>query len=331
MLKKRVKVVMLCCIAALSMCILVGCTKGDKDNKADTLVMSYPADTGNLNPHTYDSPMWIQSSVYEGLTRYVDNKVVPGIAESWDVSDDALEYTFHLRKGNVFSDGTPVNAEIVKKNFDAVLLYKDEHNWMESINQMKEVIAVDEYTVKIVLEKPFSSLLQELAFARPLRIGAAAMFPESGDTAEGIKEPIGSGRWIQKEHVEGQYTTFERNDKYWGEKPSYKYLKVCVMPDINTAVNSLKAGEIDLLYDIEGQMTGDTFNSLKDGFKTVQSDPISTFNFLLNTNRGATRDLDVRLALEYAIDKEDIAKNVFYGLQTVADTLYLSIEKSPIF
>ena len=83
--------------------------------EANTLIVSYPDDIGTLDPHNYDSPMWIQSLVYEGLTRYVDGEVVPAMAESWEISDDGTEYTFYLREGAVFSDGTPVNAEIVKK------------------------------------------------------------------------------------------------------------------------------------------------------------------------------------------------------------------------
>ncbi|MDR2394780.1 MAG: nickel ABC transporter substrate-binding protein [Treponema sp.] len=307
---------------------LVSCNKSKTAPKGaetagETLIMSYPSDPGMLNPHTYSSPQWIQALVYEGLTRFKDGKVIPAIAESWDVSPDGKEYTFHLRKGNVFSDGTPVNAAIVKKNFDAVLKHKDEHNWMESVNQLQEVVIVDDNTVKLILRAPFSATLQELALSRPLRIGAEALFPESGDTAaDGILKPLGGGMWMLKEYVPEQYIIFERNEKYWGQKPSFRYLEVRIIPDINTAANALKAGEINLLYDIEGQMTGDIFNDLKNsGLETVISNPVYTTILALNTARGATRELAVRYALEYAIDKKSIADNVFYGLETPADTL----------
>jgi nickel transport system substrate-binding protein len=291
-------------------------------NAGETLVMSYPTDIGEINPHTYGSPQWIQALVYDGLTRFKDGKVIPALAERWEISPDGKEYTFYLRKGNVFSDGTPVNAAIVKKNLDVIIKHKDEHKWMETVNQLQAVQVIDENTVKLVLGAPFSAVLQELALSRPLRIGAEAIFPPGGDTTEGIVKAVGGGRWILKNYVEGQYSTFERNERYWGEKPTFRYLEVRVIPDINTAANSLKAGELNLLYDIEGQMTGDVFNDLRNsGFETFISNPVNTNNLLLNTARGNTRDLAVRKALNHAVDKKSIADNIFYGLYTSADTL----------
>lgn len=305
--------------------LVSGCAKkGTKtaEKAGETLIMSYPTDIGPINPHTYGSPQWIQSLVYDGLTRFKDGKVIPAMAERWEISPDGKEYTFYLRKGNVFSDGTPVNAAIVKKNLDVIIKHKDEHDWMETVNQLQEVIVVDENTVKLVLGSPFSAALQELATSRPLRIGAEAIFPPGGDSAEGIVKAVGSGRMILKEYVEGQYSIFERNERYWGEKPQFRYLEVRVIPDINTAANSLKAGEINLLYDINGQMTGDSFNDLKNsGFGTFISNSVFTTILALNTNRGHTRDLAVRKALNHAVDKKSIVDNIFYGLQTPADTL----------
>lgn len=294
-----------------------------------TLTVAYDRDAGDLNPHTYKSPMWIQSLVYEGLTRFVDGEVVGGIATSWDISDDGLTYTFHLDENNVFSDGTPVNAEIVKKNFDEVLAVKENHDWMETYQVLDSVDVVDDYTVQLNLSAPFSGLLQELALARPVRIGGEAMFTGEGNTSEvGIKEAIGSGPWKLVEHVDSQYALFERNENYHGQVPSYKYLKVLIIPDINTAANSLKAGEIDLIYDLSSQMTGDIYNELvASGFEASISDPVTTNMILINTNSGATKDKNVRLALEYAIDKNSISENIYGGLQPVAE--YLMNPKTP--
>ena len=299
-----------------------GAVTADTVSDSDTLIVSYSADTGDLNPHTYNSPMWVQSLVYEGLTRFVDGEVVGGIAESWEISEDGLTYVFHLDEDNVFSDGTPVNAQIVKKNFDAVLANAERHDWMETYQVLESVDVIDDYTVQLNLSAPFSGLLQELALSRPVRIGAEAMFPESGDTSEEIAEPIGSGPWKLVEHVDSQYALFERNENYHGTVPSYKYLKVLIIPDINTAANALKAGEIDMIYDVESQMTGDTYNELvSSGFAAEISDPVTTNMILLNTNSGATADKNVRLAIEYAIDKQSIADNVYGGIQPVADYL----------
>ncbi|MHB9292119.1 nickel transport system substrate-binding protein [Hollandina sp. SP2] len=304
--------------------LVSGCAKKAEtaEKAGETLIMSYPFEPGVINPHTYARAMWIQAIVYDGLTRFKDGKVIPALAERWEISPDGKEYTFYLRKGNVFHDGTPVTASVVKKNFDAVLKHRDNHDWMETANQLQEVAVVDDTTLKLFFDAPFSGVLQELSLARPFRVGAEAIFLPSGDTAEGIAEVVGSGMWVLKEQVEGQYLRFERNDNYWGEKPQFRYLEVRIIPDINTAANSLKAGEINLVYDLEAQMTGDVFNDLKNsGLQIVISNSVNTNNLLLNTARGHTRELAVRQALNHGVDKESIADNIFYGLQIPADTL----------
>ena len=287
-----------------------------------TLTVSIMQDTGGFDPHNYNSPMWIQSLVYEGLTRYVNDEIVPVIAKSWEVSADGKIYTFHLDPNNKFSDGTPVDAAIVKKNFDAVMKVKENHDWMMMYQVLDSVEVVDDYTVKMNLNNPYKGFLQELSLARPVRIGAEAMFPADGDTSEEIAEPIGSGPWKVVEHVVSQYTVFERNDNYHGTLPDYETLKVVVIPDINTAANSLKAGEIDMIYDVEGQMTGDTYHELEGaGFKTDLSKPITTNTVALNSASGVTQDVKVRQAMAHAIDKQSIADSIYGGMQNTADLL----------
>lgn len=289
----------------------------------DTLVMCYPGDIGILNPHNYDGKMFAQDFIYEGLTKFEDSQIKPSLAESWDISEDGKVYTFHLRKGVVYSDGTAFNASSAKKNFDAVLKHKADHSWLESLNQITDVTVIDENTLQITLENSYYPFLQEMTFVRPIRFCADATFPDSGDTAEGIKQPIGTGMWLLKEHKEGEYALFERNDNYWGEKPSFKYLKVEVITDPTTAVSALKTGEIDMIMDIGDLLTADSFNELKNaGFQTYISDPQSTLALALNTKTGFTSDLKVRQALEYATDKDTICATVYDGLRTPMDRLF---------
>ena len=85
-----------------------------------------------------------------------------------------------------------------------------------------------------------------------------AAFPESGNIyKDGVKKPVGTGMWTVKEYVQDQYTIFERNEYYWGEKPSFKYVKVEVIPDMDTVVNALKAGEIDMYIDVNDGLSAD--------------------------------------------------------------------------
>lgn len=331
--KKFKKLLSIAMATVLSIGILTGCSSsssssGSSSTQAstedDTLVISHPQDVGTLNPHAYDSPMYVQTWVYEGLTKWEDNQVKPALAESWDISEDGKEYTFHLREGVKFTDGSDWNADVAKKNFDAVLKHQEDHSWLESLNEIKDVEVVDEYTIKVALKNAYYPILQELSLARPMTFGADSIFPDSGDTyTDGIKEAVGTGMWKLKEHKEGEYAIFERNDDYWGEKPSFKYVKVVVMPDANTATNALKSGEIDMIFDLGKQLTADAFEELKNaGFTTEISDPMSTLAIAVNSNRGATKDVKVRQALEYAVDKDSIITNVYNGLRAKCDTLF---------
>lgn len=102
---------------------MIGCSSsnvgGDKEGKKnDMLVIATANDIGDLNAHGY-SPMYGQNFLYEGLTTFEEGEVKPALAEKWDVSEDGKEYTFYLRKNVKFTDGSQLNAKVVKKNFDA--------------------------------------------------------------------------------------------------------------------------------------------------------------------------------------------------------------------
>jgi nickel transport system substrate-binding protein len=100
-----------------------------------TLVYSWPSNVGPLNPHLYSpNQMFAQAMVYEPLLRYGrDGSIMPWLAQSWEISADGREYTFDLRRKVFFSDGTPFDAEAVKKNHDAVLANAKRHTWLEMI------------------------------------------------------------------------------------------------------------------------------------------------------------------------------------------------------
>ena len=99
-----------------------GKTAADDDT---TLVLAYPKDLGDMNPHTMTSPMYAQDWVYDGLTALVNGTIVPELAEKWDISEDGKTYTFHLRKGVKFSDGSDLTAELVKENIQDAINNED--------------------------------------------------------------------------------------------------------------------------------------------------------------------------------------------------------------
>lgn len=302
------------------------------------LVYSWNSNVGPLNPHLYSpSQMFAQAMVYEPLVSYqADGTVAPWLATSWEVSEDGREYIFTLREGVTFSDGEPFDAAAVKKNFDAMFLNHERHHWLELMNQLHEVeeaggeavTVIDEHTVKLTLKDPYYPILQELALIRPVRFLSPAAFPESGDTSEGIKAPIGTGPWKVVEMVKGEYDVFERNEAYWGGSPAMKHLVVKVIPDSNARAVAFDTGEIDLIYGSGGHGGGqlglDTFQRYQQmgAVKTAVSPPFATRAMALNTNCFPTNELAVRRAILHAVNKQAMVEHIFLGVEPQADTLF---------
>ncbi|MGG4442817.1 nickel ABC transporter substrate-binding protein [Brevibacillus fortis] len=308
--------------------LFAGCSSNVSQNSnshSKTLTFSWSEDIGNLNPHTYlPNQFFTQAMVYESLVAYGEGgKIEPWLAEKWEMSPDGKEYLFHLRKDIKFSDGSTFNAAVVKKNFDAVLGNAKEHEWLELINQIKSTEVVDEFRFKMILKNSYYPALQELTLIRPLRFLGEAGFPDNGKTFEGIKKPIGTGPWVLSEYKRGEFATFTRNDLYWGTKPKINKIVVKVIPDGEARVLAFENKEIDLIFG-NGLISQDSFKFLKDtgNYETHLSEPTSTRIVQLNSNRGATKDLKVRMAIQHAFNKQAVIDRVFYGLEKKSDTLF---------
>lgn len=313
------------------LCLLIvfvsGCqggnASGTEDRSRDEIVYASTKDIRDINPHLYSGEMAAQNMVFESLVINTDEGVKPALAESWEISDDGLEYTFHLRQGVTFTDGEPFNAEAVKLNMDAVLDNSERHAWLDMVNEIKENVVVDEYTYKLVLKHPYYPALTELGLTRPFRFISPKSFID-GETKNGVSSYAGTGPWVLTEHKEGQYAIFTANENYWGEKPKVSTVKWKVMPDPQTILLALQKGEVDLIFGADGDMIDiDSFKALEEQGKytTAISDPIASRAILLNSNKPITGDVKVREAFQYAIDKKSIADEILNGSESVADTL----------
>ncbi|AZV43814.1 nickel ABC transporter substrate-binding protein [Peribacillus asahii] len=312
---------------------VAGCSNTTKDQenasdkeKTKVVTFSWPGDIGDLNPHTYfPNEFFSQAMVYEPLVYYGEGgEIQPWLAESWDISKDGKEYVFHLRKDVQFSDGSPFNAEIVKKNFDTVLDNRKQHEWVELINQIKSTEVVDEYTFKLTLNNSYYPTLQELTYVRPLRFVGEAAFPDSQNTfKDGLKSPIGTGPWVLTEYKKNEFAVFERNEQYWDTKPKVDKVVVKVITDGESRVLAFEKKELDFIFG-NGVISQDSFQFLKNSgkYETKLSEPTATRTLLFNTNNEATKDRKVRLALNHAFNKQAVIDNIFYGMEEKADTLF---------
>lgn len=300
--------------------------ENSNSTKAEGKIIRFSSanDIGPLNPHMYaPNQMFAQNMVYESLVKYVEGKVVPHLAEKWEISEDGKEYTFFLRQDVKFSDGSDFNADIVVKNIKAVLANKKRHSWLELVNQIKDATKDGEYRVTISLHNPYYPMLQELALIRPLRFLGEAGFPASGNTSEEIKAPIGTGPWVLTDYKINEYSEFSVNENYWGEKPKVDQIRIAVIPDGESRVLAFENEEIDVIYG-DGSISLDSFKYLKETgkYETAISAPLFTKSIAINSSKGPLQDINVRKAIEHAFNKQSVIDNVFYGTDKLADTLF---------
>lgn len=289
----------------------------------DELVYASTKDIRNINPHLYLGEMAAQGMVFEPLVMNTREGVKPWLAESWEVSPDGRIYTFHLRRDVTFTDGTPFNAEAVRLNMEAIMANRIRHAWMDMMNEIDKVEAVDEYSFRLSLKKPYYPTLIELGLLRPFRFISPKCFVD-GQTKDGVSCLAGTGPWVLAEHKDNQYAVFTANTRYWGEKPRIQSVRWKVMPDHQSMLLGLQKGEVDLIFGADGDMLNlDSFEGLRRQGKYVTeiSQPIASRAILLNAHQPFTRERDARLALQHAVDKKSIVEGVLNGSEELADTL----------
>ena len=290
----------------------------------DELVFVNYRDIRDLNPHLYAGEMYAQSILYDTLVSSAEDGYKGCLAEDWTISEDGRTYTFNIRDGVYFSDGTLCDANAVLANFNAIIENKERHTWLEMMNLLVGVSAPDSDPFVIELSEPYYPMLTELGCIRPFAMISPNCM-KNGSTKDGVEGYIGTGPYVLTDFVTDEYAVFERNENYWGEKPKIRRITVKVIPDNQTRIMALESGEIDLIFGknmIDADAISQYLNS--DKFTVGLSDPTSTRHIVLNTTHEILGDLAVRQALQYATNRQAISDGIFYGLEQPAGTLYAS-------
>ena len=279
-------------------------------------------DIRDLNPHLYAGEMYAQSILYDTLVSITEDGYEGCLAESWTISEDGKIYTFKIRDGVTFSDGTVCDANAILANFNAIIENKNRHTWLEMMNLLVGVSAPDDHTFVIELSEAYYPMLTELGCIRPFAMISPNCMID-GSTKDGVSGYIGTGPYVLTDFETDQYAVFERNENYWGEKPEIERITVKVIPDNQTRIMALESGEIDLIFG-KNMLDADAISQYVDSdkFEVALSDPTSTRHIVLNTTNEILSDTAVRQALQHATNRTAISEGIFYGMEQPADTLY---------
>lgn len=255
----------------------------------------------------------VYANVFEGLTRFApDGSIVPALAESWDISEDGLTYTFHLHSGVTFHDGTTMDAEDVKFSLDRINA-EDSANAQKALYaSIESVTAVDPATVEIKLKQPDGNLIYNLAWG-----DAVIVAPES---IEGIKtNPVGTGPFVFSNRVEGDSITLTKNPDYWGTPVALDKATFRFIADPTAAFAALQAGDVDAFPNFPAPETVAQFES-DPRFRVVIGATEGETILSMNNGKAPLDNVLVRQAISHAIDRQAIIDGAMFGYGTPIGT-----------
>lgn len=311
--------------------ILSGCSLGGEspDNlqkipeskqtaEGGTLIIARMADASNLDPHfilTINEASVVQGKVYEGLVKRDQNMdFQPLLATSWKQIDD-LTWEFVLRQGVVFHDGTPFDAQAVKKTFDRVLDPAVASPRAAMFEMVKEIKVVDPYKVQFILDKPFAPLLSILASHEGSIISPTALDTYGRQLSH---HPVGTGPYRFQSWTVGSEISLIHNETYWGAAPTLDQVIFKVVPDDETRIAMVENGEAHVAESIP-VMELDRI-SASNRMRVYRSAALGTEFIGFNVAQAPLNDLRVRQAISYAIETGAIIKGVYNNVGTKANS-----------
>ncbi len=298
--------------ALVALAVLAASTVAGPAHAAGTFRVAVGVDLDTVDPiqMTTTTVANMVDYVAETLTALApDGKVGPWLAESWTISPDGLVYTFKLRKGVTFHDGTPFDAKAVKWNFDRL---KDPALKVpiRAPFPIKETDVVDAATVKVTLTKPSAPFISALSWSTSGFVSPASV-DKDGNEYKNIVHTVGTGPYVFKERKKGESFTVSLNEKYWGKKPTYDTVVFRIVPEAATRESLILAGQVDLI--VLPPIADLPALQKNPAVKVLLAPSDRTIFISLNTTKEPLGDVRVRQALNYAVDKKAIIQNVLFG------------------
>jgi peptide/nickel transport system substrate-binding protein len=302
-------------------------------NPGGTVVVAWSAQPDGLFPDYVSTATasYANAVIYNSLVRPdPTGKVVGDLAESWDLSDDFLTWTFKLRQGVKWQDGEPFTAQDVKFSYEfpadpeylgsaysnLAVLKGAQAKHDGQATEVEGVVVIDDYTISFTTEEPNALFLDTVA-QRPIfpsHLLKDIPVAELGESDQ-MRQPIGTGPYIMVDWKADESLTFQAFDDYFGNRACIDTYIWKVMPEMPTQVTELLAGGVDAVLTI----SADDFPTVQSNpaFQTVQVPGVAMTTSHFNFRKPFFQDKRTRQALEYAVDKEAMLQALANGLGTI--------------
>ncbi|KAB2693401.1 ABC transporter substrate-binding protein [Ochrobactrum sp. Kaboul] len=288
----------------------------------DTLVVGEVLEPPGLDP-TANAAAGIRqvtyANLYEGLVRIVeDGTVKPLLAESWTVSDDKKTYTFKLRQGVKFHDGTPFDCSVVKFSYERAVAPDSTNAQKGLFAPIESTQCPDPATAVVTLKRPTSNFLFNMGWG-----DAVMVAPNSA--GENKTKPVGTGPFKFKRWVQGDRVELERNADYWGEPAKLSAVTFRFVSDPSAAAAAILAGDIDVFPMFQAPELISRFKS-DDKLQVEVGDTAGKVILSLNNAKAPFDNVKVRQALAHAIDSKALIEGTYSGFGTPIGSHYSPVD-----
>lgn len=291
---------------------------------AGTLRIAIVGDA-TLNPFTFPqqiSTQMVASTIFSNLTRYRpgDLQTVGDVAASWVPAEDGRVWVLKIKRGVRWHDGKPFTAEDVKFTLEAIVNPNVRALYRSALRGLRRVDVIDEHTARVEFGDPFPSF--------PIVVGwwIVPMAPKHlldgkdlNDLSDFAQNPVGTGPFRLKEVVKGSHVLVEANPNYHWGPPKLKNIVFKILPDINTVMAQLRAGELDLAQ-VEA-IHRDAMRGVPHLQFRITEQP-SAFFIALNNTRWPFTDKRVRQAMMYGLNREAMISQIYKGTTPIATGPY---------
>jgi ABC-type dipeptide transport system, periplasmic component len=275
----------------------------------ETLTIDLPNDAATLDPHLQwnTDSYTVYRNIFDNLlTRDTSGKIVPQIATEWKYDGDKT-IIFKIRDDVTFQDGSKLTAEDVAFSMNRIIDPALKSPQLSQFDQIEKAEVVDPTTVKVTTKSPYPALLAQLV---KLSIVPKSYVEKVGDQDFNLK-PMGSGPYKMVEWKKGIQTELEANDKYWRGNPPFKKVVFRAVPDVSTRIADLKTGKADLIREVPPDQASAIESDSNTKLLAGETERVGYL--YINAEAGPTKDVRVRQAIAYAIDKQGLVDALLEG------------------